>query len=200
MEVLPWVFTSGWASGINSYLVVLMLGVLDRLVGLEQIPDVLQRQDVVIAAGALFLVDAVADKIPYVDSLWDAVHTAIRPAIGATLGALIAGDATSLEQALAATTGGVTALVSHGVKAGLRVAVNTSPEPASNIGVSLAEDVGVAGVVSLAVVAPWVAATIAAVLLLLGMILVLLLLSRIRTWRRRRRERAHARLGRRAPT
>lgn len=200
MEVLPWVFTSGWASGINSYLVVLMLGVLDRFVGLTQIPDVLQRRDVLIAAGALFLVDAVADKIPYVDSVWDAVHTAIRPAIGATLGALIAGDATSLEQALAATTGGVTALVSHGVKAGLRVAVNTSPEPASNIAVSAAEDVGVAGVVSLAVVAPWVAATIAAVLLLLGVVVVLLLLSRIRAWRRRRRDRQHARLGSRAPT
>ena len=200
MEVLPWVFTSGWASGINSYLVVLMLGALDRLVGLDQIPDVLQRRDVLIAAGALFVVDAVADKIPYVDSMWDAVHTAIRPAIGATLGALIAGDATSLEQALAATTGGVTALVSHGVKAGLRVAVNTSPEPASNFGVSLVEDVGVAGVVSLAVVAPWLAATIAAVLLLFGVVLMLLLLSRIKAWRRRRRDRQHARLRSQPPT
>ena len=200
MEVLPWVFTSGWASGINSYLVVLMLGVLDRFVGLDQIPDVLQRRDVLIAAGALFVVDAVADKIPYVDSMWDAVHTAIRPAIGATLGALIAGDATSLEQALAATTGGVTALVSHGVKAGLRVAVNTSPEPASNFGVSLVEDVGVAGVVSLAVVAPWLAATIAAVLLLFGVVLMLLLFSRIKAWRRRRRDRQHARLRSQPPT
>ncbi|MFP5345821.1 MAG: DUF4126 domain-containing protein [Actinomycetes bacterium] len=190
MEILPWVFTSGWASGINAYLVVLILGLADRFVPLTQVPDVLQRGDVLVAAAVLFVVDLVADKVPYVDSVWDAVHTAIRPAVGAALGALIAGDAGTLAQALAATTGGVTALVSHAVKAGLRVAVNTSPEPASNIGVSAAEDVTVAGVVSLAVIAPWVAATIAAVLLVTGVVLVLLLLSRLRAWRRRRERRA----------
>lgn len=190
MEVLPWVFTSGWASGINSYLVVLMLGLLDKAFSIAAVPDVLQRTDVLVAAAVLFAVEFVADKVPYLDSTWDAVHTAIRPAVGATLGALIAGDASSLEQALAATAGGVTALASHAVKAGLRAAVNTSPEPASNIGVSLAEDVGVAGVISVAVIAPWVAATVAGFLLVTGVVLVLLLLRRIRTWRRRRRQRA----------
>lgn len=190
MELLPWVFTTGWASGINAYLVVLVLGLADRFAALDQVPDALARTDVLVAAGVLFCVDVVADKIPYVDSVWDAVHTAVRPTVAAVLGALIAGDATTLEQALAATTGGVTALTSHAVKAGLRAAVNTSPEPASNVTVSVAEDVAVASVVSLAVVAPWVAATVAAVLLLAGVVLVLLLLSRIRAWRRRRRERA----------
>lgn len=189
MEVLPWVFTSGWASGINAYLVVLMLGGIDRFVAVEEIPDVLQRGDVLLAAALLFLVDLVADKIPYVDSVWDAVHTAIRPAIGAALGALIAGQAGSVEQAVAATAGGVTALLTHAVKAGLRVAVNTSPEPASNATVSVAEDTAVAGLVSLVVVAPWVAAAIAATLLVTGVVIVLLLLSRIRRWRQRRRER-----------
>ncbi|MFZ5872697.1 MAG: DUF4126 domain-containing protein [Actinomycetota bacterium] len=190
MELLPWVFTTGWASGINAYLVVLVLGLADRFATLDQVPDALARTDVLVAAGVLFCVDVVADKIPYVDSVWDVVHTAVRPTVAAVLGALIAGDATTLEQALAATTGGVTALASHAVKAGLRAAVNTSPEPASNVTVSVAEDVAVASVVSLAVVAPWVAATVAAVLLLAGVVLVLLLLSRIRAWRRRRRERA----------
>jgi hypothetical protein len=190
MELLPWVFTTGWASGINGYLVVLLLGLVDRFATLGQIPDALARTDVLVAAGVMFAVDTVADKIPYVDSTWDAVHTAIRPAIGAALGALLAGDASSLEQALAATAGGVTALASHAVKAGLRAAVNTSPEPASNVTVSVAEDVGVASVVSLAVVAPWVAAGIAALLLATGIVLVLLLLSRVRAWRRRRRDRA----------
>jgi hypothetical protein len=190
MELLPWVFTTGWASGINGYLVVLLLGLVDRFATLGQIPDALARTDVLVAAGVMFAVDTVADKVPYVDSTWDAVHTAIRPAIGAALGALLAGDASSLEQALAATAGGVTALASHAVKAGLRAAVNTSPEPASNVTVSVAEDVGVASVVSLAVVAPWVAAGIAALLLATGIVLVLLLLSRVRAWRRRRRERA----------
>lgn len=189
MELLPWVFTTGWASGINAYLVVLLLGLVDRFATLGQIPDALARTDVLVAAAVLFLVDAVADKIPLVDSTWDAVHTAIRPTIGAVLGALLAGDASSLDQALAATAGGVTALASHAVKAGLRAAVNTSPEPASNVAVSVAEDVGVAAVVSLAIVAPWVAAGIAAVLLVTGVVLVLLLLSRIRAWRRARRER-----------
>ena len=188
MELLPWVFTTGWASGINSYLVVLLLGLVDRFVGLSQVPDVLARTDVLVAAGVLFVVDTVADKVPYVDSVWDTVHTAVRPTVGAVLGALLAGDASSLEQALSATAGGVTALASHAVKAGLRAAVNTSPEPASNVAVSVAEDVGVASVVSLALVAPWLAAGIAAVLLVTGVVLVLLLLSRIRAWRRRRRE------------
>lgn len=189
MELLPWVFTSGWASGINSYLVVLMLGLLDKVLAVSAVPDVLQRTDVLVAAGALFAVDFVADKVPFLDSTWDAVHTAIRPTVGAVLGALIAGDASSVEQALAATVGGVTALASHAVKAGLRAAVNTSPEPASNVGVSLAEDVGVAGVVSVAVVAPWLAAGVAAVLLVTGLVLVALLLHRVRAWRRQRRDR-----------
>jgi hypothetical protein len=193
MELLPWVFTSGWASGINSYLVVLMLGVLDRFLAIGPVPDVLQRTDVLVLAGVLFLVDSVADKIPYVDSTWDAVHTVLRPAVGTALGALIAGNETDLDQALLAATGGVTALSSHLVKAGLRAAVNTSPEPASNVAVSVGEDVAVAGVVSLAVAEPVVAAGIAAVLLAVGVVVVLTLWHRIRTWRRRRRERDRAR-------
>jgi hypothetical protein len=192
MEVLPWVFTSGWASGINAYLVVLILGGVDRFFQLAQIPDALARNDVLIVAGVLFVVDTVADKIPYVDSTWDAIHTAIRPAIGAAIGALLVGDASSFEQAIAATAGGVTALASHAVKAGLRAAVNTSPEPASNVAVSAGEDVAVASVVSLAIVAPWVAAGIAAVLLFVGMTVVIVLMRRILAWRRRRRERAGA--------
>lgn len=189
MELLPLVFASGWASGVNSYAVVLLLGLLGRFVGVDAVPQALERTDVLLAAGALYAIEFVADKIPYLDSTWDAVHTAIRPTVGAVLGLLIAGDATSLEQAFAATTGGVTALASHTVKAGLRAAVNTSPEPASNIGVSVAEDVTVAGVISLAVVAPWVAAGIAAMLLVIGAILLIALASRIRSYRRRRRER-----------
>lgn len=186
MELLPWVFTTGWASGVNAYLVVLVLGLVERFAGVAAVPDVLARTDVLVAAGVLFAVDAVADKVPYLDSAWDAVHTAVRPTVGAVLGALLAGEASSLEQALAATAGGVTALASHAVKAGLRAAVNTSPEPASNVAVSVAEDVGVASVVSLVLVAPWVAAGVAGVLLVTGTVLVLLLLSRIRAWRRRR--------------
>lgn len=189
MELLPWVFTTGWASGVNAYLVVLILGLVERFAGVAAVPDVLARTDVLVAAGVLFAVNAVADKVPYLDSTWDAVHTAIRPTVGAVLGALLAGEASSVEQALAATAGGVTALASHAVKAGLRAAVNTSPEPASNVAVSVAEDLGVASVVSLVLVAPWLAAGVAAVLLVTGTVLVLLLLSRVRAWRRQHRQR-----------
>ena len=181
MELLPWVFTSGWASGINAYLVVLILGGADRVFELAQVPDALQRTDVV------------ADKVPYVDSTWDAVHTVIRPAVGAALGALIAGDASSFEQAVAAAAGGATALASHAVKAGLRAAVNTSPEPASNVAVSVGEDAAVASVISLAILAPWIAAGIAAILLFVGMTVVIVLMRRILAWRRDRRGRTTAR-------
>ena len=190
-EILPMVFTSGWASGVNAYAVVLILGLFGRFAGVDAVPAPLERTDVLLAAALLFAIEMVADKVPYLDSAWDAAHTVVRPAIGAALGALLAGDASSLEQALLATTGGVTALASHAVKAGLRAAVNTSPEPASNVVVSTAEDLTVAGVISLSVVEPWIAAGLAATLLVIGIVLVVLALSRIRragaAYRERRR-------------
>jgi hypothetical protein len=189
--LLPLVFTSGWASGVNAYATVLLLGLLGRFGGVDAVPVGLQRTDVLVAAAILYALEFVADKIPYVDSTWDAVHTVIRPTVGTVIGLLAGGDATSLDQAVLAATGGVTALASHLVKSGLRLAVNTSPEPASNIGVSLLEDFSVAGIISLAVAAPWVAAGIAAVLLAVGITLVVLLASRIRrAWHRRRARRA----------
>lgn len=188
MELIPWIFTTGWASGINAYLVVFLLGMVERFHPLAQIPDVLSRTDILIAAGVLFLLEMFADKIPYLDSAWDVLHTGIRPAVGAALAWLIAGHDGDLVQALAATSGGVTALASHAVKTGVRAAVNTSPEPASNIVVSVGEDVTSASVVSLAIVAPWVAAGIAAVILLTGVIVTALAMRRILAWRRRRRE------------
>ena len=192
MEILAWVFSTGWASGISSYAVVLILGLAGRLFGADGVPPGLERTDVLVAAAVLFVVDLVADKIPYVDSVWDAVHTVIRPAMGATVAALIAGETGSLSQIAAGATGGLTALASHSVKAGLRAAVNTSPEPASNIAVSAAEDVTVAGVVSLSVLHPVAAAVIAGVLLVLGITLVGLLFRRIRQFRSRWRERRAA--------
>ena len=186
-ELLPMVFTSGWASGINAYAVVLILGLFGRFGGVDSVPAALGRTDVLVAAAVLFAIEAVADKIPLVDSTWDAVHTFVRPVIGAALGLLLAGDATTLEQALLATTGGVTAFASHAVKAGLRAAVNTSPEPASNFVVSTAEDLTVAGVISLGVIQPWIAAALAGSLLVIGLVFFFLALSRIRRFRERRR-------------
>ncbi len=188
-SLLPMVFTSGWASGVNAYATVLLLGLLGKYAGLDGVPEGLQRTDVLIAAAVMFLLEFVADKVPWLDSAWDAVHTVIRPTVGAAIGLLASGDAASLESALLAATGGVTALASHGVKSGVRLAVNTSPEPASNIVVSLLEDFSVAGVIALLLAAPWVAAAVAAVLLIFGVTLVVLLMSRIRRARARRRAR-----------
>ncbi|MEU3754089.1 DUF4126 domain-containing protein [Streptomyces olivoreticuli] len=191
MSVLPLVFTSGWASGVNAYAVVLLLGVLGATGATDQVPDALQRPDVLIAAGVLFLCEAVADKIPYVDSAWDAVHTVVRPVAGAVVGALLAGQSGSLSDLAAGAVGGSTALVSHLVKAGTRAAINTSPEPASNFVMSTVEDLGVAGIVVFALFHPLAAAIIAAVLLGLGIALVAFFWTRIRRyWRRRRQRRA----------
>jgi hypothetical protein len=195
MDALPWIFSSGWASGLNGYAVVLLLGVFGRFLGADGVPPALERTDVLVAAAVLTALDLVADKIPYVDSVWDAVHTVIRPAIGAAVGALLAGQAGTLQEAAGAGIGAVSALASHAVKAGVRAAVNTSPEPASNLVVSSAEDVTVAGVVSLSVLHPWAAATVAGVLLLTGIVVVALLVGRIRRFRDRRRDRRRDRDG-----
>ncbi|MEU6850785.1 DUF4126 domain-containing protein [Actinacidiphila alni] len=193
MSVLPLVFTSGWASGINAYAVVLLLGLTGRAGITDEVPPSLQRTDVLVIAAVLFLCEAVADKIPYVDSAWDVVHTLIRPVAGGVVAALLAGQNGSLSDLAAGAIGGSTALASHLVKAGTRLAVNTSPEPASNIVVSLAEDLGVAAIITFALFHPVAAAVIAGVLLVLGITVVLLLLSRIRRALRRRKERRERR-------
>ena len=196
MSVLPLVFTSGWASGINAYAVVFLLGLMGATGISDEVPAQLQRTDVLVVAGALFLVEAVADKIPYVDTAWDAVHTVIRPIAGGVVAALIAGQDGSLPQLAAAAVGGTTALASHLVKAGVRMGVNTSPEPASNIIVSLAEDLGVSGIIVLALFHPLPAAIIAAVALVLGVITVIFIMSRIRRYWRRWQARRAARRSR----
>ncbi|NEC86914.1 DUF4126 domain-containing protein [Streptomyces sp. SID12501] len=189
MSVLPLVFTSGWASGINAYAVVLLLGVFGATGLSDEVPESLQRPEVLVVAGVLFLCEAVADKIPYVDSVWDTVHTVIRPVSGAVVGALLAGQSGSLPDLAAGAIGGSTALASHAVKAGTRMAVNTSPEPFSNVILSFAEDLGVGGIVTFAMFNPQAAAIIAGALLLTGLIVLYFLVSRIRRFLRRRAQR-----------
>lgn len=192
-QVLPLVFTSGWASGINPYLVVFLTGLLARVTD-HVVPETLARTDVLVVAGILTVVDFVADKVAYVDSAWDVVNTVVRPTAGAVVAALIASDSTTLGQAVYAATGGLTAFASHSVKSGFRLAVNTSPEPASNVVVSLLEDFTVTGVVVLAFAHPWLAAGVALTLLLAGMSVVIVL------WRTVRRRRAARRVARAART
>jgi hypothetical protein len=180
VDSLAYVFTSGWASGVNVYATVLITGLVGRVGGVEGVPDVLQRTDVLIFAGALWSVEFVADKIPYVDNAWDAVHTFIRPTIGAIIGALLAGEAQDLNGAFAAALGGSTALASHAAKSGLRLAVNASPEPFSNIVLSLLEDGAVVGVILFSVDHPWAAVAIAIALMAGAGILLVVLFRAIR--------------------
>ncbi|HCB05968.1 MAG TPA: DUF4126 domain-containing protein [Nocardioides sp.] len=188
MESLALAFSSGWASGINAYLVVLVLGIADRVGDYPDIPNVLARWDVLAIAGFLFAMEFVADKIPYLDSTWDAISTLIRPTAGAVIGALLAGtvaEDASLDVIVLSAVGGGTALLSHLSKAGLRLAINTSPEPATNIGVSLLEDFSVLVIIAFAVEHPRLAAAIAAVLLVAGLVLLFLAAKLVRRgWRR----------------
>ena len=193
MSVLPLVFTSGWASGINAYAVVLLLGVFGATGLTDDVPEAMQRPEVLVTAGVLFLIEAVADKIPSLDSAWDSVHTVIRPVAGAWVGALLAGQSGSMNDVVAGLVGGSTALASHTVKTGTRMAINTSPEPFSNVIVSLAEDLGVGGIVTFAMFHPQAAAIIAAVLLVAGLTVLVFLISRIRRYLRRRAQRREER-------
>ncbi|MFB9766898.1 DUF4126 domain-containing protein [Nocardioides kongjuensis] len=190
MESLALAFSSGWASGINSYLVVLVLGLADRLGSFDEVPDVLARWDVLAVAALMYAFEFVADKIPYVDSAWDVVSTLIRPVVGGAVGVLIAGDSGSISELVGGTVGGGSALAAHSVKTGTRMAVNTVPEPFSNIGLSIGEDVAVLAVVAFAVEHPYAAASIAALLLLAGVVLLWLAWrtvrrgwARFRAWR-----------------
>ncbi|SED32597.1 protein of unknown function [Nocardioides exalbidus] len=185
MDALALTFSSGWASGINTYLVVLVLGIADRAGSFSEIPDVLGRWDVLAAAGFLYAMEFIADKIPYIDSTWDAISTAIRPTAGAVIGVLLAGDASSLDQAVLGVVGGGTALLSHLAKAGGRLALNSSPEPVTNVVASLTEDAAVLGVVWFSLQHPQAAAAAAGVLLLLGLVMLLLVGRLVRRgWRR----------------
>jgi hypothetical protein len=191
------IFTSGVASGVNSYAAVLVLGLLGRFGHIGTVPPVLERPPVLAAAAALYIGQFVVGKIPMLDLVWDVVHTALRPVVGGAIGVVMAqhAGANSAATIAAAALGGGSALASHVVKTGMRVGVNASPEPFSNIAASLLEDLGVAGLVSFAVFHPVAGATIASVMLAVGIALFALLASRIRrSWHRRR----DARRGRRS--
>ena len=191
------IFTSGVASGVNSYAAVLVLGLAGRFGHIAAIPPVLERPPVLAAAAVLYFGQFVVGKVPVLDSVWDVIHTALRPVVGGAVGVVMAQhvQASPAATIAAAVLGGGSALASHVVKTGMRVGVNASPEPFSNIAASLLEDLGVIGLVWFAVYHPVAAAIIAAVILAIGIGLLALLGSRIRrAWRRRRDARLQRRL------
>jgi len=159
MENLPLLLGGSWASGINMYLTVAALGIAHRmeLIDLPGKLEILANPVVIAVAGILFLIEFVADKIPYVDSAWDSVHTFIRPVGGAAIGYLaLAGYGPEWQVPVALLTGSI-AFESHLTKATARAAINTSPEPLSNSVASLSEDAAVLGIVYLIIKHPAIA-------------------------------------------
>lgn len=152
----------GWASGIRLYLVLFLVGLADRM-GWVAMPEglhVLSHPLVLSASGLMLVIEFLTDKIPWVDSIWDAVHTFVRIPAGALLTAAAFGALDSHGGAAgtlaAAIVGGSLAAGAHLTKSGARALVNTSPEPFSNIGVSLGEDLLVPGGLALALLHPYV--------------------------------------------
>jgi hypothetical protein len=143
VQTLAIAMGASWVSGISLYASVATLGLLSRFAHLR-LPgelQVLTNWWVIGIAVALYVVEFVADKIPVVDSAWDVIHTFIRIPAGAVLAATAYGDFDKTVQVIAFLLGGGLALSSHGTKAATRAIVNTSPEPVSNVVVSLTEDV-----------------------------------------------------------
>ena len=161
--------TLGFASGVRLYAVLFIVGVAGYL-GWVALPPglaVLAHPLVLAASGFMCLVEFFADKIPGVDSLWDVVHTLIRIPAGAALAASVFGDSSSATMLAVAILGGTLAAGSHFTKAASRAVINTSPEPFSNWGASLTEDLAVGGLLWLAVAHPLAAAAVIGALVLL---------------------------------
>ena len=164
---------AGWVSGINLYAAVATLGLLGRFAHLR-LPgelDILTSWWIIGLAVALYLVEFIADKVPYIDSIWDAIHTFIRVPAGAVLAATAFGDFDRGVQVAALLLGGGLALSAHGTKAGARAAINLSPEPASNIVASLTEDVIAVGSILLSVFAPFVLFAVIAVFVVISFLM-----------------------------
>lgn len=183
-----------FAAGVNLYATIAILGLAAKF-GWVTLPAQFQafNNDVVIGAAILmYLVEFFADKIPYVDSLWDFIHTAIRPVGGALIAVTTLGHASPTTQALVALLGGAVAASSHLTKTSTRAAANVSPEPFSNWFLSLGEDAFVVGLGYLALRHPLVALIVACVLLALIAVFATVIIRSVRRWFHRRRAALHS--------
>jgi hypothetical protein len=168
-------------SGINLYLAVLTVGLAERFHWISGLPSelhILAHPAVLISAALLFLIEFFADKIPFVTVLWDGIHTFVRPVGGALLALGAAGNLHPTVQVIAMLAGGTIALGTHGSKMGFRLLAHTSPEPTTHSLISVAEDVGVVGLLALAYSHPYVAIPVL-VVLILSTALMLPLLFRV---------------------
>ncbi len=184
----------GWASGLRLYAVVFITGAIGYL-GWVPLPEglkLLQHPLVLGASGLMALIEFVADKVPGLDTLWDAVHTLIRIPAGAALAAGVFGglgpEWSSAGALVAALAGGTLAATAHAAKATTRAAVNTSPEPFSNIGMSLAGDAAVPALLWLAWTHPLWFFPVLALAVVLALVLIVVLFKFLRGLVRRREE------------
>lgn len=173
-------------AGLNLYLTVFLTGMLVRfdvlhLAAKYQTLEVLGHDWVLIAAGVLYVVEFFADKVPWLDSLWDSVHTFIRPVGGTILAMQALGEMPAHMEVVGALLAGGAALTTHSAKAGTRLLANHSPEPASNIALSITEDILVAAGTLIMVLKPVIA------LCLFTAVLIVLWLLLPRLWRVLRR-------------
>lgn len=169
----------GWASGIRLYLVVFITG-LAGYMGFIPLPaglHVLQHPAMLAGSGTMLFVEFFADKIPGVDSLWDMIHTVIRVPAGAALAAGVFGADSATMGMVAGLLGGTLAATSHAAKATTRAAINTSPEPFSNIAMSLVEEGGVMGMMWLATNYPLTFGIVLCVVLALSVVLIVVLIK-----------------------
>jgi len=187
LETLGFALGTSFASGLNVYATVAAAGLFQRF-GIIQLPDnlqVLSSPFVLGVAITLFLIEFIADKIPYVDSAWDAVHTFIRPPAAALISYSAFGQVPEEWKVSAALLAGGVALTSHGAKATTRAAANTSPEPLSNWTLSFVED-GVAVFLAwMAAAHPLLTAAIVVVLVILAVFLIWKLFGYVRVIRDR---------------
>lgn len=166
LSTLALALGASWVSGIRLYGCVFTLGLLGRfqLVALPGSLNVLTDPWVIGVSGAMFVAEFFADKVAWFDSVWDAVHTFVRIPAGAALAWAAYAHTDARVQVIAALAGGSLALSSHGVKASVRALANHSPEPVSNVMLSLAEDASAGAVTALALLLPLVAVGVVAAL------------------------------------
>lgn len=165
---------AAFSAGLNVYATVAILGAAEyfNLFDLPAGLGIIGHPVVIFGAAALFFVEFFADKVPYVDSVWDGIHTFIRPVAGAALSLGIFSDMPEAWKVVAALVGGSVALTSHGAKASTRVAANASPEPFSNWALSFIEDVIAISLTTLAMAHPIIAGAIVVVLLVLAFLVI----------------------------
>ena len=173
-----------FAAGVNLYATVAILGLAARYdwVSLPPQFQVFDNDIVIGAAVVMYVVEFFADKIPWVDSAWDMIHTAIRPVGGALIAVNTLGDASPATEGLVALLGGAVAASSHLTKTSTRAVANTSPEPFSNWLLSFGEDIFVIGLGYLALQSPVAALVVAGVLLVLIVAFAAVIIRTVRRW------------------